>query len=196
MKKRLATMVLVFLAGLEINAPLTSPVCADDMKVRDSRPFAAQKDGVFIFYDPSCPICLEYFPSIQKLAIKNADLLPFYLVMRPADETAAARFAQEYKPSCKIMIDSGSSIQKTLGATITPEAFVVQSGKTIYCGRIDNRYESIGHRRNIISSNDLENALDDLRRGGNLTFKKTEAVGCYMERTSMKNSRGEQDASQ
>lgn len=150
--------------------------------------------GVFVFYDPACPICLEYFPTIQKLAAKDGDLGPFYLVMRSADEDAAARFAKEYlegqaaQSSIKLLVDSDGSLRKALAATTTPQAFLVREGKTLYSGRIDNRYESIGNRRNVVTSNDLADVLDELRKGGNIEAKKTAAVGCFMENSSGANS--------
>ncbi len=147
-----------------------------------------RQGGVFVFYDPACPICLEYFPTIQKLAAANRDLLPFYLVMRKADDGAAEKFRKEYKPSCRILIDEDTSLRKALEATATPQAFLVHAGKTLYSGRIDNRYESIGHRRNVISSNDLADALSLLRKGTDFEIKKTSPVGCFLGTISSNNS--------
>ena len=139
------------------------------------------KGGVFIFYDPSCPICAEYFPTIEELQARYSRKQPFYLILKEADAKLAAEFVEKYNPHCGIMIDKNEELQSSLKAQITPQAFLVKASKTVYSGRIDDRYESIGQRRTVIRSRDLEDALKASSTGNRIAARETQAIGCFLE---------------
>src|SRR5437870_1959978 len=70
-----------------------------------------------------------------------------------------------------------------LGAGTTPEAVVVDgSGHTVYSGAIDNRAADLGQRRIVITEHYLADALDSVVKGQPVKVKKTNAVGCFIER--------------
>ncbi len=74
-----ALALLVWLAGV--------PVCATESPDRVTAQVLSaelsselvKKGGVFIFYDPSCPICAEYFPTIERLESKYGKQSPSIL---------------------------------------------------------------------------------------------------------------------
>ncbi len=136
--------------------------------------------GVYIFYSPECPICAEYFRTIERLHAKYSKFAEFYLVV--SDKASASKLKREFKTSCRIIEDMSGSLQKELNATVMPQVFLLNQERVIYSGRIDDRYQSIGNRRTVIRSFDLENALAALAKGEKTQLKSTTAVGCFLER--------------
>lgn len=74
--------------------------------------------------------------------------------------------------------DKNNVIADMLGATRTPEIFVISNEKIIlYHGRIDdNRDEA------KVTSTDLKNALDEIIAGKEITNKNTKSFGCSIKR--------------
>ncbi len=139
-------------------------------------------DGVYIFYDPLCPVCREYFPYLDKLAQEHKKL-PFQLVFSSVADKARQEFQKDYKPHASIIDDKNKLLQNLLKAKVTPEAVLVKSGRIIYRGRIDDRYAAIGQRRSLIGSCDLENALLAVEQNRTPEIKETIPIGCFLETT-------------
>ena len=79
-----------------------------------------------------------------------------------------------------ILKDDGNKIADRLGATRTPEAYVIDpSGKLVYHGRIDNSQNTAN-----ITANDLREALDELLAGKPVTKTGGAAFGCTIKRVS------------
>jgi hypothetical protein len=77
--------------------------------------------------------------------------------------------------------DPRHDLVKAAGATITPEAVVVDpQGRVLYRGRIDDRYVSLGVERPIATRHDLDEALTDIVAGKAPRQATTQAVGCYI----------------
>ena len=147
---------------------------------RDAELIAASSD-VIIFFSPSCPICCEYFPEIEKLAHQYSSKdKSFWLVME-SDQESIRQFVNQYHPSERILADAEGLVQARLKATVTPEVVVFEYGKEVYRGRIDDRYVRIGQRRQTATSNDLERVLADLSKGTRVSQRHTVAVGCFLE---------------
>jgi hypothetical protein len=71
---------------------------------------------------------------------------------------------------------------KHLAASITPEVFVYdKTSKLVYSGRIDNWAYAPGKTRTVITKNELADVLQKLSEGKNVSFHKTQAVGCFIE---------------
>jgi hypothetical protein len=155
----------------ESNSVVNSELCRDLMN----------KGGVFVFFDPSCPICAEYFPTLEQLTAKYKGKLDFFLVFKAEDSSAVKGFVDGYQPHSRVLCDKNSLLLAQLRPKVTPEVFVVQQKKVVYSGRIDDRYAAIGHRRNVIRSHDLDEALALLAAGRQAREHATTAVGCYIE---------------
>jgi hypothetical protein len=70
-----------------------------------------------------------------------------------------------------------------LGATVTPEAFVLDSRLVPrYAGRVDDQYLVRGVRRPAAQREDLAEALDDVLSGNSVRVPRTVPVGCPIER--------------
>ncbi len=76
--------------------------------------------------------------------------------------------------------DDGNKIADRLGATRTPEAYVIDAnGKLVYHGRIDNSQNMAN-----ITANDLRDALDELLSGKAISKTGGAAFGCSIKRAS------------
>ena len=139
---------------------------------------------VYVFLSETCPICQSYTLTLKKLYNKyNSQNVVFIAVFSnyysSSDNIQA--FQKKYDFPFETILDQQGLVAKELGATITPEVFIQnEEGKTVYSGRIDDTFYAIGKRRNVIKSNDLEDALSQLISKQPIKNPKTKAVGCVI----------------
>ncbi|MBI3466375.1 MAG: redoxin, partial [Planctomycetes bacterium] len=82
-----------------------------------------------------------------------------------------------------VLKDLNHTLADALGATRTPEVFVLDSERTIrYAGRIDDQY-GIGYQRKEPKRQDLRLALEELLAGKQVSHDLTDVVGCHIGRT-------------
>jgi Copper type II ascorbate-dependent monooxygenase, C-terminal domain./Redoxin. len=144
---------------------------------------------VVVFASTACPITNTFAPELRALskayAAKGVRLV---LAYANAEVTAAeaAAHAREFglARDAAILIDADQRLMASLGATITPEAFLLDPhGKVRYQGRIDDRYIERGKARGTgPSKRDLRAALDAVLAGKPVKVTKTAAVGCVIEK--------------
>ena len=157
-----------------------------DIDGKDYQPFSdsSTKALVLIFITTDCPVANFYQPVIKKLAASYATRgIPIYLVH--PDTTVTARAAdnhrKEYGITCPVVLDHEHAWVEKTKATITPEAVLINRDKNIvYQGRIDNRYAKLGHKRQVVTSFDLKEALDAVLNHTKIKQAKTPAIGCLI----------------
>ena len=100
---------------------------------------------------------------------------------KPAESSASSDgTANSGVPKKTILKDDGNKIADRLGATRTPEVYLLDAkGKLAYHGRIDNSQKAEG-----ITSNDLREALDQVIAGKAVTKTDGAAFGCTIKRVS------------
>ena len=80
------------------------------------------------------------------------------------------------------MRDTKSLMAKKLGATITPEVFLLgKTGVIRYSGRIDNWAFDLGKKRSVITEHNLIDAIEAVLQNKSVKIKKAKAVGCFIE---------------
>jgi hypothetical protein len=173
-------------------ALLVSPLTAADVRVRDldDRPIdpfkapAGTKAMAFLFVSVECPISNRYAPEVRRLYDKfTAQGITFSLVYpNPVEPVAAIRrHLKDYGYPMRALRDPRHEFVKMAGATITPEAVVVDPhGRVLYRGRIDDRYVSLGLERPVATRRDLDEALTDITSGKAPRQATTQAVGCFI----------------
>jgi Redoxin len=173
-------------------ALLVSPLTAADVRVRDldDRPIdplkapAGTKAMAFLFVSVDCPISNRYAPEVRRLYDKfTAQGITFSLVYpNPVEPVAAIRrHLKDYGYPMRALRDPRHEFVKMAGATITPEAVVVDPhGRVLYRGRIDDRYVSLGLERPVATRRDLDEALTDITSGKAPRQATTQAVGCFI----------------
>lgn len=79
------------------------------------------------------------------------------------------------------LTDETQNVARTFGAMKTPHIFLInkENGKLMvkYTGGIDNNFENVDK----VTKKYLENALDELIAGKEITVKTTKAVGCMIK---------------
>lgn len=140
---------------------------------------------VIFFLSPECPLCINYTLAMRELEQEFAsDSIRFYGVHSrewfSAEEVN--EFALKYELEFKMLLDDGNKLAKTLGATITPEVFVLNSkSDVIYSGKIDNWVNDLGKKKLEVSEHYLKNALLAWHNGTPIHPNRTEPKGCLIE---------------
>ncbi len=127
------------------------------------------KPAVFFFLSSECPISNSYMAEMARLF---SDYSPRGVAF------FAAYPAAGHKHPFPALIDPWHSLAAQTGATVTPEAAVVVEGKTLYHGRIDDRYIDFGKSRKVPRRQDLRIALDEVLAGKPVSQPATKALGC------------------
>ncbi|MCA9188723.1 MAG: redoxin domain-containing protein [Pirellulaceae bacterium] len=139
---------------------------------------------VVIFITTDCPIANSYHPTIEKLRRDYAgqDCQIVLVHEQPGTTTEAAlTHAKDYAIAAPILLDKDHAIARSVGATVTPEAVVVDGqGMIRYRGRIDDRYATFGKKRPQATRHDLQDAMVAALQGKQITPTETKAVGCLI----------------
>ena len=138
---------------------------------------------VLCFLGTECPLAGVYGPQLDEMARRYRDSGVRFVginsnVQDSMDELRA--YVREHEIGFPVAKDYDRSVAGDIGASRTPEVFVVDpAGRVRYSGRIDDRYEP-GIARAEAKSHDLQRALDQLLAGQRVTVPRTEAVGCLI----------------
>jgi len=140
-----------------------------------------------VFIASDCPISNGYAPEIQRICVQFAQQgVRCTLVYEDEGITPAAvqsHLAEYRYRNVATIIDDSRSIARHAGATVTPEAVVLDTrGEIQYRGRIDNFYADLGKPRQRATSHDLRDALAAVVAGRTVERPRTEALGCYITR--------------
>ena len=141
--------------------------------------------SVLLFVTSDCPISNGYAPEIQRICkAYEAKGVRCQLIYEDVGATSDAvkRHLAEYRyGATAATIDADGALARKVGATITPEAVVVDRGGAVkYRGRIDNQYASLGHPRRVVTAHDLQDALEAIVAGKPVATPETEPIGCYI----------------
>lgn len=140
---------------------------------------------VFYFLAPECPLSQNYTKEINEVSKTfSPQNVMFYGVFCGeiySDEEIRS-FVSDYKIELICLKDEKYELSSNLNATITPEVFVLDNkGRVVYSGKIDNWIESLGVKRQVVTSFFLKDALNQYLDGEPVLVSKTEAVGCIIE---------------
>ena len=157
-----------------------------DLDGRLWQPFAPQaRATLLLFVTSDCPISNAYAPEIGDVCrayrSKGIDCLLLYEDAGIAPAGARAHRDDFRLAEIPAAIDGDRALARAAGASVTPEAVLVDStGAARYRGRIDNLYADLGRRRPAATVHDLREAIDALLAGRPIARPRTEALGCYI----------------
>jgi hypothetical protein len=142
---------------------------------------ALQLTTVLVFTTTDCPISNRYAPEIQRLA-KKFSAVRFVMVYPVANDTPELIDAHrtKYAYTIDFVRDEKLELVKKTGVTVTPEVAVMQDGRLLYRGRIDDRYVAFGVDRPQPTVRDLERSLEAIIAGRPVPVAETRAVGCIL----------------
>ncbi|MFN7875260.1 MAG: redoxin family protein [Pirellula sp.] len=130
-----------------------------------------------------CPVARFYAGRLQKLAEQyDAKGVRFVAVMGLIqDDIAKIReFTKDTEIAFPVIRDEKQMHLAHLGATRTPEVFVLDpEGKVVYRGRVDDQMAP-GVKRNQASTTELTDALEAVLKNRPVTTPITDAAGCLI----------------
>ena len=193
----LASIIVIAFAAVagsgstsDLPAPPAIGTTIDDFKLPDTngaehslKSLTGKHGAVLIFISVQCPVSNGYNERMKKLAedyqARGINVIGINSnVTEPI--SAVKTHAADKHFTFTVLKDDGNKIADRLGATRTPEAYVLDAnGKLVYHGRIDNSQNTAN-----ITSNDLRDALDELLSGKAISKTGGAAFGCSIKRSS------------
>lgn len=147
---------------------------------------------VLFFLATDCPVSNRYFPEIQRLREEFAHQnVSFWEVYPNVTETAAGIRDHEksFASTLPVLLDPAQRTTLLTGARMTPSAAILTADpgahgalKTLYLGRIDNRFVEIGVERPRATQHDLEDAIKAALSHQPIAPPGGPAVGCGIVR--------------
>lgn len=150
-------------------------------KTHNLKDYKDSKAIVLMFIATQCPVSNAYNKRMAEIYKNYKDKNVTFLAINsnktePVDEVK--EHAKKNNFDFIILKDDNNKIADRLGATVTPEIYVLNSDyEVLYHGRIDDSRDE----KNV-KSNDLATALDEILAGKKVSNKKTVAFGCTIKR--------------
>ncbi|HNP07343.1 MAG TPA: redoxin domain-containing protein [Cyclobacteriaceae bacterium] len=144
---------------------------------------ASDKNTVVIFLGTDCPISQKYIARIKEIVERFEATADFYGVFpEQFSMKEIRRFKKDYKISIPFLRDAKMEMAHFLGATVTPEAFLLDDKLELqYRGAIDNWFYELGKNRRTVTEQYLIDALTALDQNQEPPLKQTEAIGCFIQ---------------
>jgi peroxiredoxin len=179
----------------EPRPPARKPVMEFSLKdsagqVRTAAEWKGRKAVVLIFLGTECPVSNGYAPEMSRLAQQFGPRgVLFWGVHPDADVTQreAATHARDYRLAFPVLLDPDQRLALAVGVRVVPEVAVLTAGgEVLYRGRIDDRYELDGKRREVARTRNLQAALTAVLKGQKVPVAETAAFGCPLPRVPEK----------
>ena len=136
---------------------------------------------VLMFISVQCPVSNSYNGRMNELYKDyHENNVAFIAINSNKAETMEdiKRHAEEKGYKFTVLKDWKNVIANRLGATVTPEIYVLNPDfEILYHGRIDN-----SSRIDNVTSHDLRNALDEILAAKQVTVATTKAFGCTIKK--------------
>lgn len=147
--------------------------------------FKSNKATIIVFLLSDCPASQSYTLTLNKLAKKyiknNVELIGVFPGTFSIDDELR-KFKSQYKINFELVKDPEMKLAKHLHANIGPSCFLIdEAGNVVYKGRIDDLLFSIGKKRQVITENNLDDAIQCLITNKPIKIAETKAIGCILE---------------
>jgi peroxiredoxin len=143
------------------------------------------KATVIVFLLSDCPASQSYSITLNKLSKKYAaEKIQFFGIFPGKFSTIEEikSFRQTYKINFPLLTDPDMNFTKFLNASVAPSCFVIDSdGKTVYKGRIDDWLYALGKKRQVVTENNLDDALNAVVKDLPIKKSETKPIGCILE---------------
>lgn len=141
------------------------------------------KATVICFLGTECPLARTYAPKLQKLAdaMESHGVFVLGIVSNLQDSIdEVEQFRKNNGLRFPIGMDYDQKIADLLGATRTPEAFILDQHRFVrYQGRIDDQFLPGVSKSKPIAA-ELNDGLDDVLSGKPVRVSHTQPVGCLI----------------
>jgi peroxiredoxin len=136
---------------------------------------------VILFVATECPVSNAYNSRMENIFKVYSEKGIAFIGINSNKAESVERMkehAEENGLTFPILKDDKNIIADKFDASVTPEAYVLNSNfDVLYHGRIDN-----SRNESEVVSKDLENALNEILAGKEVSKKETKAFGCTIKR--------------
>jgi thiol-disulfide isomerase/thioredoxin len=138
---------------------------------------------VIIFLATDCPISQKYMSRIEAIKREYQSTVRFIGIIPGRDPwTKIDSFKEEYGSTLLFLRDPKTKYSRQLGATVTPEVFVLNKDYAIaYQGAIDNWFYALGKNRVQANENYLTDAITYLIKNEPVKVAYRQPIGCLIE---------------
>jgi peroxiredoxin len=188
--KFLSSSALIFIYYLSIVACVShsSPEKINDFTLADYNgkkhslsDYKESKAIVIIFIATECPVSNDYNSRMEKIYNDYKEKGIAFLGINSNKAESIERIkehAEDKGLTFAILKDEKNIIADQFSASFTPEVYVLNSDFNImYHGRVDNARDE-----SEVVTKDLENALNEILAGKEVSKKETKAFGCSIKR--------------
>lgn len=143
---------------------------------------------VYIFLLETCPICqsitIEMKNIYAKYESKGINFVGLFPNQDLSNGASIKKFGKKYNLPFELRMDEHQRLVQQFSATTTPEVFVVRNtdNKVLYRGRIDNSFEGLGRRRQVVTEHYLDSALKNILLNQPIKPTETKPVGCFISK--------------
>ena len=196
MKKIIFLTTVLFAVGLNAQKGYDIGDSATDFKLKNIdntfvslSDFKDAKGFILIFTCNTCPYAVAYEDRIEALNKKYAlkgfpvvAIMPNNTDIKPGDSLEAMKQRSEEKGfTFPYLIDENQHIFPQYGAKKTPHVYVLSKENDVnvvkYIGAIDDNYKDAS----LVKTKYVEDAVDALLMGMNVSLKITKAIGCSIK---------------
>lgn len=140
------------------------------------------KATVIIFVSTECPFVQPYTERLINLQKEFGEkgITIWAINSNKTEPTEEVKnHAQEKQYNFPVLKDENSVVALQFGAARTPEVFFIDNNTmtVLYHGRIDDNKEA-----SKVTSNDLQNAINDFLAGNVIATSETKAFGCSIKK--------------
>ena len=148
---------------------------------------------VIAFLGTQCPLAGRYAPRLAELEEKyRGKHVQFFGIDSNQQDSLAeiAHFVQLHRIPFPVCKDPGNKIADQLGATRTPEAFVLDAAGVVrYWGLIDDQF-GVGYAHDKAKRRYVDDALSDVLAGHDVRVPMTQSIGCRIGRVNRRTPTG------
>ncbi len=149
-------------------------------------PVSTDRYQVYLFLLEDCMITQAYTDKFQEIHQNFAcDSIRFsgYFPNPVSADSTVLSFLEKHELPFECTRSGAYELAKKFGVTVTPEVVVYNETRDsiYYQGRIDNLYERVGQRRQVVTSHELEAALYCIQHNKPIPIPRTKAVGCFLK---------------
>lgn len=147
---------------------------------------ASDSISVYIFLSETCPICKSQTLTLRQLYSEYSSKGISFIGLFPNEEYSTnesiQQFGKKYKLDFELKRDEGQKMVKKFSATTNPQIFVIRNAtqQILYAGKIDNGFENIGKKRQVVTEHYLRDALESILLQKEIEIKETQPVGCFI----------------
>ncbi|MEX2171229.1 MAG: redoxin domain-containing protein [Pirellulales bacterium] len=147
--------------------------------------FSDKRLVVVAFLGTECPLAKLYGRRLTELASKYADRGVAFLGINANAQDSLAEltaYGRTHEIEFPLLKDVGNRVSDAMGATRTPEVFLLDQARTVcYHGQIDDQY-NVGESRPGAGEHYLRKAIEACLEGKPIEISTTKPIGCLIGR--------------